>query len=94
MVDFEQGLHETFEEAFRGAYLRGCLFHQYQVVYCKVLEAGFLTNHKGTNSHIRLGVRKLLTLSFLPDHVEESFEELKEHLAAALQPIVDYLSRS
>ena len=66
-----------------------------QAVYCKVLEFGFLTNYKNTNSHIRLGVRRLLALKFLPvDDVEQSFEELKEHLPVALQPIVDYFSRT
>ena len=84
MVDFEQSLHKALEKAFRGTYLRGCLFHYCQAVYGKVVEFGFLTDYMDTNSDIRLGVRRLLALPFLPeDDVEQSFEELKEHLPAA-----------
>ena len=95
MVDFEQGPHKTLEKAFRAKYLRGCLFHYCQAVYRKVVEFGFLADYKDTNSDIRLGVRRLLALPFLPeDDVEQSFEELKDYLPATLQPIVDYFSRT
>ena len=97
MVNFEQDLHKVLEKAFRATYLRGCLFqfHYCQAVYRKVVEFGFLADYKDTNSDIRLGVRRLLALPFLPeDDVEQSFEELKERHPATLQPIVDYFSRT
>ena len=56
-----------------------------------MLETGFLAVNEDTNSDITLGVRTLLALPFLlMNDVAESFEELKEHLPAALQPVVDY----
>ena len=58
-----------------------------------MLEAAFLSVNKDTNSDIRLGLRRLLASPILlMNDAAESFEEHKEHLPTALQPVVDYFS--
>jgi len=90
MSDFEKATHNAIERVFPGARLVGCLFHLGQCLWRKVQELGLAQQYQD-NDEIRMAVKMMLALSFVPSNdVVVSFEEFVEAGPDEITSLVDY----
>ena len=95
MVDFELALIRAIEVKFPLSYVHGCFFHYCQAIFRKVSQEGLATQYSDRTSDIRQGVRRMMTLPFLPEHdIEEAWEEVKGSLSAALESVSEYFEET
>jgi hypothetical protein len=90
LSDFESGLIPSVAASFPTARHRGCHFHFCQAIYRKVQALG-LTGAYDTQPDVRLQIRQLMALAFLPVAVVRiTFNTLETQANPILQPVFQY----
>jgi len=90
MCDFEKASHNAVARVFPNTQLVGCLFHLGQCLWRKVQEF-HLADHYRTNEDIRMRVKMLLALSFVPvDDVLTAFDSLADNSPPEMNTLVEY----
>lgn len=90
MSDFEMACLNAFCKTFPRATQVGCFFHLGQCLWRKVQDHNLVNAYK-TDENVRLYIKMLLALSFVPvAHVAEAFSELVEQSPDGLDDINDY----
>lgn len=90
MSDFEKACQNAISLVFPTTKLVGCLFHLGQCLWRKVQEL-HLTELYRDNESIRLNIKMLISLSFLPvADVPDVFDVLTEHSPDELNNLLDY----
>jgi len=87
MMDFETGLRPTLQQLLPNLQLLlGCFFHFCQCIFRHVKSAGLQVAYNNPNSSLRLWLRKVMALAFLPiNMVTETFHLLGENMFYAVQ---------
>ncbi|KAL3877823.1 hypothetical protein ACJMK2_035467 [Sinanodonta woodiana] len=90
MSDFEKTTHNAIQRVFPEARLVGCLFHLSQCLWRKVQEL-CLAHLYQENEEIRMAVKMMLALSFVPSYgVFDSFEEFVQACPNEITLLADY----
>ena len=90
MSDFESGLIPAVRQCFPQSRHRGCHFHFCQAIYRNVQRLG-LVGAYDSQPDVRLQVRQLMALAFLPVAVVRiTFNNLEAQSNPVLQPLFQY----
>ena len=90
LMDFEKAIIQAAQAVFPAAALKGCLFHLGQSLWRKIQSEGLVT-HYWENEAIRMFMKMLLALSFIPtEDIPGSFDELNDNHSDELEPIYNY----
>lgn len=91
--DFESGLIPAVSACLQNARHQGCHFHFCQAIYRQVQSLG-LTNAYMTDPTMRIQIRQLMALAFVPVVIVRIvFGQLQAASAAQLGPLFDYFNR-
>lgn len=94
MSDFESASLNAIREVFPSSELVGCFFHLAQNLWRKIQQSK-LTDMYRSEEDIRIKVKQLLALSFVPIRdVQFAFEIITEEYPEQLKPIVHYWESS
>jgi hypothetical protein len=90
MSDFESGLIPAISQSFPQCRHHGCYFHFCQAIYRQVQSLGLVQAYE-SRPDIRLHIRKLMAIAFLPLHlVRVTFAALEYQSDAMLLPLFHY----
>ena len=92
MTDYEQSIILAAKEVIGEENIKCCLFHLCQNVYRRIQSEGLQAQYRDPNDRtIKVASHMICALAFIPpDHVKDTFINIKEEIPEDLIPVYDY----